>query len=154
MTADGACASGRIRVETAMRSEPGPMGGSASWRRYGISPIPASRTISPRAAASSSSSPAPPLAYAAMSEGSTPAAVSAPMTDPADVPLMTSALEGLHPVSDSSASRAPMSQEPPTIPPAPSTSPIRMGVAPTSRLLAGPRSLRAVSAAPTPAGRS
>src|SRR3712207_2088164 len=129
MTAEGAWLIGRSSVDTAMRHDPGPSGGSARWSLYGMSPMPSSSTMPARSAASATSSPAPPLEYAASREGSIPAAVSAPMTDPADVPLMTSADVGLQPVSDSSASRAPMSQEPPTTPPAPSTSPIRMRVA-------------------------
>src|SRR4051812_22784399 len=61
-----------------------------------------------------------------MSDGERPLAVSEPTTDPADVPTMTSALDGAQPVADSSASSAPTSHDPPTTPPAPSTSPIRM----------------------------
>src|SRR3954447_21235330 len=55
-----------------------------------------------------------------------PPAASAPTTEPADVPTTTSAWESDQPVSDSSASRAPMSHAAPTTPPPPRTSPTRM----------------------------
>ena len=61
-----------------------------------------------------------------MNHGGRPAAVKAPMTEPADVPTMRSALPGSHPVSVASASSAPVSQAPPATPPAPSTSPTFM----------------------------
>src|SRR4051812_35948709 len=49
-----------------------------------------------------------------------------PMTEPAEVPMITSASAGRQPVSDSRASRAPMSHDAPTTPPAPRTRPTRM----------------------------
>src|SRR3954462_9225667 len=55
-----------------------------------------------------------------------PSATSAPTTDPADVPTIRSASEGDQPVSDSSASSAPMSHDAPTTPPAPRTNPTRI----------------------------
>src|SRR4051795_12696166 len=61
-----------------------------------------------------------------MYAGGIPVAASVPMTEPAEVPTMTSASEQRHPVSDSRASSAPISQEAPTTPPAPRTRPTRM----------------------------
>ena len=58
-----------------------------------------------------------------MNQGGMPAATSAPIIDPADVPTMWSALPGSQPVSRASASRPPVSQAPPMTPPAPNTSP-------------------------------
>src|SRR5512132_3176475 len=55
-----------------------------------------------------------------------PEAARAPTTDPADVPTMYSASAARHPVSDSSASTAPISQDAPRTPPAPRTRPTRM----------------------------
>ena len=60
MSADGAWLRGRRSVETAIRHEPGPIGGSARWRRYGMSAMP-SATRSPRSSSSAIASPAPPL---------------------------------------------------------------------------------------------
>src|SRR3954471_19928983 len=48
------------------------------------------------------------------------------MTDPADVPTITSASSARQPVSDSNASSAPISHDAPTTPPAPRTNPTRM----------------------------
>src|SRR3954451_7628952 len=76
-----------------------------------------------------------------ISAGGRPLAVRVPMTDPADVPTITSASAAFKPVRDSSASSAPMSHEAPTTPPAPSTSPTRVwklrsfGVNPQNRRL-------------------
>src|SRR5689334_6097301 len=55
-----------------------------------------------------------------------PLAANAPTTAPAEVPTMRSASTARQPVSVSSASSAPMSQEAPTTPPAPRTRPTRM----------------------------
>ena len=51
--------------------------------------------------------------------GDRPSAHSAPMTEPADVPTIISALDVSQPVSASIASRAPISHDAPTTPPAP-----------------------------------
>src|SRR4029077_9911642 len=51
--------------------------------------------------------------------GDRPSAHSAPMTDPADVPTIISAPDVSQPVSASIASRAPISHDAPTTPPAP-----------------------------------
>src|SRR5947209_13998717 len=55
-----------------------------------------------------------------------PVATSDPMTEPAEVPTMYSASVARQPVSDSSASSAPMSHDAPTTPPAPRTNPTRI----------------------------
>src|SRR5438552_18983483 len=55
-----------------------------------------------------------------------PLATRVPMTEPADVPTMYSAFAALQPVSDSSASSAPISHDAPTTPPAPRTMPTRI----------------------------
>jgi hypothetical protein len=53
-----------------------------------------------------------------MYSGGIPSAVSAPTTEPADVPTIMSAWDGSQPVSDCSASSAPMSHDAPRTPPA------------------------------------
>ena len=58
-----------------------------------------------------------------MNQGGTPAATSAPIIEPAEVPTMKSALPGSQSVSFASALSPPVSQAPPSTPPAPSTSP-------------------------------
>jgi hypothetical protein len=58
-----------------------------------------------------------------MNHGGTPAATSAPIIAPAEVPTMYSALPGSHSVSRAIACSPPVSHAPPSTPPAPSTSP-------------------------------
>src|SRR3954451_15454602 len=60
-----------------------------------------------------------------MNHGGTPQASSEPIIDPADVPTMTSAVAGAHPVASARAASPPASHAPPRTPPAPSTSPTR-----------------------------
>src|SRR3954469_3353821 len=61
-----------------------------------------------------------------MYSGGRPDATSVPITEPAEVPTMYSASAARQPVSDSSASSAPISQEAHTTPPAPRTNPTRI----------------------------
>ena len=58
-----------------------------------------------------------------MNQGGTPAAASAPIIEPAEVPTMNSELPGSQSVSSASALSPPVSHAPPSTPPAPSTSP-------------------------------
>src|SRR6476469_6085255 len=62
-----------------------------------------------------------------MKGASMPDARIAPTAEPADVPMMWSAEDARQPVSDSSASRAPIIHESPTTPPAPRTRPTFIG---------------------------
>ena len=85
------------------------------------------RRPSARSSASAKPSSVRPAAYAAMKGASIPDARIAPTADPADVPTMWSAEDARQPVSDSSASSAPISHEAPTTPPAPRTRPTFIG---------------------------
>jgi hypothetical protein len=58
-----------------------------------------------------------------MNQGGTPAATSAPIMEPAEVPTIWSALPGSQSVSRANALSPPTSHAPPSTPPAPSTSP-------------------------------
>jgi hypothetical protein len=58
-----------------------------------------------------------------MNQAGTPAAMRAPIIETAEVPTMYSALPGSQRVSRARASSPPVSQAPPSTPPAPITSP-------------------------------
>src|SRR4051794_18352983 len=64
-----------------------------------------------------------------MNQGGTPAATREPIIDPAEVPTMYSALPGSQRVAWAMAYMPPVNQAPPRTPPAPSTSPTRLGSA-------------------------
>ena len=63
-----------------------------------------------------------PSARASMSCAPNPARKVAPASEPADVPTMTSAVRGSHPIDFCSAARTPEWNAPPATPPAPKTS--------------------------------
>ena len=67
-----------------------------------------------------------------MNQGGTPAALRAPIIAPAEVPTMNSALPGSQSVSSARACRPPVSQAPPSTPPAPSTRPTLMSRIPVT----------------------
>src|SRR5215210_2304011 len=118
----GVCRSGFESAVKAMRSEPGPSRGRPRWI---LKEAPAARSASAAGRPSGPVSPSKtsPREWATMNQGGMPAAVSAPIIEPADVPTMNSALPGSHSVSFASALRPPVSHAPPSTPPAPSTNP-------------------------------
>ena len=116
---------GRARLESPSRQEPGPIGGRP---RCSLNTAPPSRSASAAGRPSGPLRPwkVSPLEWATMNHGGTPAAVKAPITEPAEVPTMRSALPGSQPVSRAIACSAPVSHAPPSTPPAPRTSPTFM----------------------------
>ncbi len=119
------CRSGFESAVATIRREPGPIPGSPRWIR---NTAPAARSASEAGRPSAPTSPEKlsPREWATMNQGGTPAATSVPTIDPAEVPTMKSALPGSQSVSRASAWRPPVSQAPPSTPPAPSTSPTFM----------------------------
>ncbi len=122
MTAVGERGLGRESPPATIDHEPGPMRGK---RRSSLNTAPPDRDASAAARPSGPSRPSKisPFEWATMNHGGIPAARSAPIIEPAEVPTMWSALPGSHPVSRATASRPPVSHAPPMTPPAPSTSP-------------------------------
>src|SRR5215213_1182192 len=105
-----------------MRSDPGPSSGRPRWI---LKDAPAARSASAAGRPSGPARPSntSPREWATMNQGGIPAATSAPIIDPADVPTMNSALPGSQSVSFASALSPPVSHAPPSTPPAPSTNP-------------------------------
>ena len=102
ISCSGVWRSGLDSAVSAMRSEPGPIAGRPRCTRK---TAPAARSAS---AAERPSGPATPVndsprEWATMNQGGTPAALSAPIIDPALVPTMNSALPGSQSVSCASA---------------------------------------------------
>src|SRR4051812_38900982 len=128
-TWSGVWRSGFERAVIAIRSEPGPIAGRPRWRRK---LAPASRSASEAGVPLAASTPSKdsPAEWATMNQGGTPAAVSAPIIAPAEVPTTKSALPGSQSVSSAIASSAPVSQAPPRTPPAPRTRPTFMNPPP------------------------
>ena len=94
----GVWRSGFESAVNAIRSEPGPSSGSPRWSRKDA---PAERSASAAGRPSGPASPSntSPREWATMNQGGTPAATSAPIIEPADVPTMYSALPGSQSVS-------------------------------------------------------
>src|SRR5215210_6209448 len=103
------------------------------------------KTAPPERSASAAGRPSGPVSpskvspaeWATMNQGGTPAAVKAPIIEPAEVPTMWSALPGSQPVWRQIASRPPVSHAPPSTPPAPRTSPTFIRRAPPAQVTRG-----------------